>query len=67
MATSYKRKSECGPYICCGAAAVSLSHEPGEPTGIDNMVSAVKRLFSRKDNVSMETVPAEQGAASYAL
>ena len=47
MANSTNSKSECGPFICCGAAGASFSHQAGEPTCIDNFFTAVKRISSR--------------------
>lgn len=39
-----QNKVQCGPFIACGAAAVSLDHEPGEPTSIDRFVAAIKNF-----------------------
>ena len=49
MSKNRKNHSECGPVIACGAAAVSLNHEPGEPTSIDMLVNALKN-FARNEH-----------------
>ena len=57
MATSKNHKSECAPFICCGAVGVSFDHEPGEPTSIDKFFDAVKHLFSGEHRPAKTAAP----------
>lgn len=57
MATSKVHKSECGPVICCGAAAVTLDHKAGEPTSIDNFFAAIKGFLKGERPSAVEVAP----------
>lgn len=57
MTNSKKRNNECGPVIACGAATVSFSHEPGDPTSIDNLIAAIKRFVKEDRSVTTERSP----------
>lgn len=54
-----KNVNECGPFIACGAAAVNLNHQPGEPTNIDRLVAAIKGF-----SLPRITMRKSQGAVS---
>jgi len=56
MTVIRKNETPCGPAIACGAACVTLDHKPGEPTSIDLVAAAIKRLFTRKPAATETTV-----------
>ena len=48
MTLVHKNETPCGPAIACGAACITLDHKPGDPTSVDIVAAAIKRLFTRK-------------------
>lgn len=47
MTTSRNHTNECGAFIACGAAGITINHDPDEPTSIDRIVAAIKSLARR--------------------
>jgi len=65
MTSTNNRNNGCGPFITCGAAAVSFDHKPGEPTSIDKALAAIKRFMkheTRNASVQSSSEPLKERA-----
>ena len=59
MTHKSNRTTECGPFIACGAAAVSFDHKPGDPTSVDRAFSAIKHFLKHESSAPAEHTSTE--------
>ena len=66
MACNINAQNNHGPVFVCGASAMWMNHQPGEPAPAESMVNAIKGFFGGKSGESVRGV-AEQGAVAHGI